>query len=135
MVHNQQKPTKAQVDALLAEGFSTRQIAQAYGWSASSIIRIHHAKDRLELQKEQRTDWKMPITEEERMEARRKCRIGDKLMVFNHWKSKKKEIGYGVWEISRIKHKFRYIVLLENGRTVDYAEVARQRRGERDVNF
>lgn len=128
MIHNMQKPTKDQVDAMLKAGFSIRQIAKAYGWSISSIHRIHNANDRLEMQKEQRADWKMPITKEERIEARKKCRIGDELMVFNHWKSKKKEIGYGVWETSRIKKKFRYIVVLENGRTVDYAEVARQRR-------
>lgn len=131
MVHNMQKPTKDQVDAMLKDGFSIRQIAKTYGWSTSSIHRIHDAKDRVEMQREQQSYGKMPITKEERTEARRKCRIGDKLMVFNHWKSKKKEIGYGVWEISRIKKKFRYIVLLENGRTIDYAEVARQRRGEK----
>ena len=132
MIHNQQKPTKAQVDAMLKDGFSIGQIAKTYGWSTSSIRRIHQSKDRLERQREQRTSWKMPITKEERMEAKKTCQIGDKLLVFNHWKSKnkEKEISYGVWEISRIKRKFRYLVLLENGRTVDYAEIARQRREE-----
>lgn len=89
----------------------------------------------------------MPITEKEWLEARRDCKVGDKLRVFNHWredlKAKQTKEGKGRWEKSRIRQKFPFIVVLENGRAVDYAEVAMQRRylkslsgsaGRRDTN-
>lgn len=125
MTHAIKKPTKEQVDAMLESGLSIRQIAKTYGWSTSTIHRIQQKKD---VQKKQQTDWKVPITKEERIEARKKCRIGDRITVYNYWKWNKYKSGYGRWETSRIKKKFRYIVLLENGRAVDYAEVAWQRR-------
>ncbi len=32
----------------------------------------------------------MPITEKEWMEARRDCRVGDSIRVFNHWREEVK---------------------------------------------
>ena len=60
--------------------------------------------------------------------------VGDTIRVFNHWreeevKGKQGKEGRGAdGRKSRIKKKFSFIVLLENGRSVDYAEVAMQRR-------
>ena len=68
----------------------------------------------------------MPVTEKEWLDARLNCKVGDTIRVFNHWREEVK--GKGRWEKSRIKKKFSFIVLLENGRSVDYAEVAMQRR-------
>lgn len=73
-----------------------------------------------------------PVRKEEWMAAHRNCRVGDTLKAFNHWRADLREqytkAGYGKWEKSKIKKKFPFLVLLENGRTVDYAEVALQRR-------
>lgn len=74
----------------------------------------------------------MPISEKELMDARRNCKVGDSIQVFNHWRydlrEKQGKEGTGQYEKSRIKQKFNFIVLLENGRAVDYAEIAMQRR-------
>lgn len=74
----------------------------------------------------------MPISKKEWWEARLNCKVGDSIWVFNHWredlKEKQGKEGKGRWEESRIRKKFAFIVLLENGRAVDYAEVALQRR-------
>ena len=74
----------------------------------------------------------MPVTEKEWLDARLNCKVGDTIRVFNHWREevngKQGKAGRGRWEKSRIKKKFSFIVLLENGRSVDYAEVAMQRR-------
>lgn len=77
-----------------------------------------------------RNDMDNPITAEEIKEAREKCQVGDKVRVFNLWRAnfKRNTESYGRWEESRIANKFRNIVRLENGRCVDYAEIAMQRR-------
>lgn len=74
----------------------------------------------------------MPISMKEWLNTRLNCKVGDSIWVFNHWRYDLKEEqgkeGKGRWEKSRIRKKFSFIVLLENGRAVDYAEVALQRR-------
>lgn len=77
-----------------------------------------------------RDELNKPITANEIAEARRKCQVGDKVRVFNLWRAnfKRDTENYGRLEESRIAKKFRYMVQLENGRCVDYAEIAMQRR-------
>ncbi len=80
-----------------------------------------------------KTDLNVPITAEELMEAKKKCRIGDRVKVFNDWRTNLKKTQrslekYGRLEESRIVRKFSHTVLLENGRYVDYVEIAMQRR-------
>ena len=76
---------------------------------------------------------KFPITEEELKEVKKNCRIGDKVRVFNDWRTNLKKTQrsverYGRWEESKIIRKFSHVALLENGRYVDYVEIAIQRR-------
>lgn len=77
-----------------------------------------------------KTDLNIPITAEELTKVKKHCRIGDKVRVFNDWRinPKRNLEKYGRWEESRIVRKFSHTVLLENGRYVDYVEIAMQRR-------
>lgn len=80
-----------------------------------------------------KSDLNVPITAEELMDAKKNCRIGDKVRIFNDWRTNLKNTQrslkhYGRWEESKIVRKFVHTVLLENGRYVDYVEIAIQRR-------
>lgn len=74
-------------------------------------------------------DFKCPIRKAELNQAR-KVRIGTKIKVFNHNKSKDSdtEVSFGEWEMCWIVEKYSHIVRLSNGMCVDYAEIAMQRR-------
>lgn len=82
------------------------------------------------MQMSRRDDLNSPVTADEIAEAREKCKVGDKIKVFNPWRAdfKRNTESYGRLEESKIAKKFKHIVKLENGRCVDYAEVAMQRR-------
>lgn len=71
-----------------------------------------------------------PIRKKELNQIRKNCRIGDKVRVYNPRRCTRNTNGdwFGIMETVRIVAKFPYIVLLENGMTVDYAEIAMQRR-------
>lgn len=78
------------------------------------------------------------ISEEEIERAKNNCKIGDRVKVFNHWhdgnyKSHKANKETGKWEYAKIIKKFKHIVLLDNKRSVDYADIVMQRRGDMNV--
>lgn len=123
------KPTREQIEALQKKGLTLKQIGGIYGYTSNQISNFkQRGKDR---SKPPDVIWKIPVSKEEWERARMECRVGDSVRVFNHWRADlSAERWSGKVEISKIKQKFPYIVLLENGRTVDYAEIARQRREE-----
>lgn len=120
------KVTRSAVDKLSAEGYTIKQIAAMYHCSTWMITKLKSKDDFWDKSKEKRS----PIWPGEIREAKKNCKIGDLIYVFNPWKSGKAdgEEWFGAIEQSRIKAKFPHIVLLENGRAVDYAEIAMQRR-------
>ena len=121
------KVTRNAVDRLVAEGHTIKQIAALYHCSEWKVAK---AKSKEGQFWRESSEGRHPIWPEEIREAKKNCKIGDLIYVFNPWKSGKTEGGewFGVIEQSRIKAKFPHIVLLENGRSVDYAEIAMQRR-------
>ena len=121
------KVTKNAVDKLSAEGYTIKQIAAIYHCSAWKIAKLK-SKDGQFLRES--SEGRHPIWPTEIKEAKKNCRIGDLIYVFNPWKSGKTDGAewFGAMEQSKIKAKFPHIVLLENGRAVDYAEIAMQRR-------
>lgn len=72
------------------------------------------------------------VSKEEIEQVKKNCKIGDRVKVFNHWRQDNHNIqsarNSGEWEYARIVKKFKHIVILDNRRCVDYAELALQRR-------
>ena len=64
---------------------------------------------------------KFPITEEELKEVKKNCRIGDKVRVFNDWRTNLKKTQRSVERGGGGAAR-------EGGRYVDYVEIAIQRR-------
>lgn len=122
------KPTRTGIDALIAKGMTVKQVAEVYQCSEFKIARLKGRKPQgWRADKEYRN----PIREGEIAEAK-KVSIGTPIMVFNQWKKNKRDdFSWGVWEESRVAMKFGHIALLENGMSVDYAEIAMQMREKR----
>ena len=122
------KPTRSGIDALIAKGMTVKQVAEVYQCSENTVARMKSRKPQgWRADKEYRN----PIREGELLEAK-KVPVGTPIMAFNQWKKNKRDdFSWGVWEESRIAMKFGHIALLENGMSVDYAEIAMQMREKR----
>lgn len=124
------KPTQTEVDALAKKGLTVKQIADIYQCSVNKIATLKSRKPQ---------GWREdgisrnPISPDELEQARR-VPIGTLITVFNLRKAKPgDEMSWGVLEESRIVRKFPHVVLLENGITVDYADIAlRIRSGQEE---
>lgn len=122
------KLTKNTVDSMLRQGYTAEQLAKMFGCSVS---KINQTKSRSgEIRSEIVFSGNNPIRKRELNQIRKNCRIGDKVRVYNPRRCTRNTNGdwFGAMETVRIVAKFPYIVLLENGMTVDYAEIAMQRR-------
>lgn len=119
------KPTRGSVDALIDKGLTVGQIAEIYGCSKSHIAMLKSRKPQ-----GWRADgeYRNPIRERELSEAG-KVPIGTLIRVLNPWKKNNREdFSWGIWEYARVAHKYPHIVVLDNGMSVDYAEIAMQMR-------
>lgn len=124
------KPTRTEIDALVKKGLTINQIADIYQCSVNKIATIKSRKHQ---------GWRddgvlrNPISQDEIEQARR-IPLGTTITVLNMRKIKPGyDMSWGVMEGSKIAKKFPHVVLLENGMTVDYAEIAlriRSRQGE-----
>ena len=117
------------VDALVDKGLTVKQIAELYG---CSVYKISTTKSRKPQGWREDGENRNPISSEELDQARR-VSIGTKIWVCNLRKERRgdgpgNEPAWGEQEESRIVKKFPHLVLLENGLTADYAEVAMQLR-------
>lgn len=122
------KLTKNTVDSMLKQGYTTKQLAEMFG---CSVNKINQTKSRSgEIRSEIVLSGNNPIRKRELNQIKKNCRIGDKVRVYNPRRCTRNTNGewFGIMETVRIVAKFPYIVLLENGMTVDYAEIAMQRR-------
>ena len=122
------KLTKNTVDSMLKQGYTTKQLAEMFG---CSVNKINQTKSRSgEIRSEIVLSQNNPIRKRELNQIRKNCRIGDKVRVYNPRRCTRNtnREWFGIMETVRIVAKFPYIVLLENGMTVDYAEIAMQRR-------
>ncbi len=73
-------------------------------------------------------EYRNPIREGELSEARQ-VPIGTPVRVMNPWKKNSREdFSWGIWEHARVAHKYPHIAVLDNGMSVDYAEIAMQMR-------
>lgn len=124
-----EKPTRNSVDALAEKGLTVKQIAKLYGCSVNKIATMKSRK-----MQGWREDGVLrnPIWPDEIGRARR-VPVGTKIRVCNHRKERKGNRpenvpAWGALEESRIVRKFPHVVLLENGMSVDYAEIAMQMR-------
>ena len=121
----QKSLTQSSVDALYAKGLSIKQIAGLYGCSKSRIATLKSRKPQ-----GWRADgeYRNPIREGELSEARQ-VPIGTPVRVMNPWKKNSREdFSWGIWEHARVAHKYPHIAVLDNGMSVDYAEIAMQMR-------
>lgn len=119
------KPTRGSVDALIDKGLTVEQIAEAYGCSKSRIATLKSRKPQ-----GWRADgeYRNPIRERELSEARQ-VPIGTLIRVLNPWKKNSREdFSWGIEEYAKVAHKYPHIVVLDNGVSVDYAEIAMQMR-------
>lgn len=122
------KLTKNTVDSMLKQGYTTKQLAEMFG---CSVNKINQTKSRSgEIRSEIVLSGNNPIRKRELNQIKKNCRIGDKVRAYNPRRCTRNTNGewFGIMETVRIVAKFPYIVLLENGMTVDYAEIAMQRR-------
>lgn len=124
------KPTQGSVDALYAKGLSIKQIADLYGCSRSYIAAVKgkHSHgiwygDRVTM------DPVKPIE----IKAARQVKAGHMVKVLNLHKMREGEgIQWGVYEWAGVVRKYPYIAVLDNGMSVDYAEIALQMRAARE---
>lgn len=121
----QKSLTQSSVDALYAKGLSIKQIAGLYGCSKSRIATLKSRKPQ-----GWRADgeYRNPIREGELSEARQ-VPIGTLIRVLNpRKKNSREDFSWGIWEHARVAHKYPHIAVLDNGMSVDYAEIAMQMR-------
>lgn len=119
------KPTRGSVDALIDKGLTVGQIAEIYGCSKSHIAMLKSRKPQ-----GWRADgeYRNPIRERELSEAG-KVPIGTLIRVLNPWKKNSREdFSWGIYEYARVVKKYPHIAILDNGMSVDYAEIAMQMR-------
>lgn len=124
-----QKPTRNAVDSLLEQRYTIKEVAAIFGCSEYDITKIKSRSSAIknDIYYDQ---LKSPITPHELREVKKSCRIGDKVRVLNPCRCVRRPNGdwFGTIETARIIRKFPHIVLLDNGLTVDYAEIAMQKR-------
>lgn len=122
------KLTRNTVDSMLNQGYTAKQLAEIFGCSENKIYRTKSRST--PIRDELLILHNNPIRKKELHQIRKNCRIGDKVKVYNPRRCTRNTNGdwFGVTETARIVAKFPYIVLLENGMTVDYVEIAMQRR-------
>ncbi|MCI8950053.1 MAG: hypothetical protein HFG49_08430 [Lachnospiraceae bacterium] len=119
------KPTRNQIDILVEKGMTIKQIALLYQCSESYIART---KSRKGVNWVQEANYKNPIRPEEIRQAKQ-VPVGEMVRICNHWKRNADDaLSYGVWEEHRIVRKLPHIVILDNGMSVDYVEIAMQMR-------
>jgi len=124
------KPTRSGIDALVDKGFTVKQIAEIYQCSVNTIATI---KSRKPQGWREDGEFRNPIKPEE-IEAARQVPEGTRIEVDNLRKAKPGDgMSWGVREEGQIVKKYPHIVLLANGMTVDYAEVAMQMREEKEA--
>lgn len=124
------KPTRTEIDALVKKGLTIKQIAYMYQCSVNKIAKIKSRKPQ-----GWRDDgvFRNPISQDEINQARR-IPVGTMITVLNMRKIKSgDDMSWGVMEESQIVRKFPHFVILDNGMTVDYTDIAlwiRNRQGE-----
>lgn len=119
------KPTRGSVDALIDKGLTVEQIAEVYGCSKNRIATL---KSRKPQGWRADNEYRNPIRERELSEAK-KVPIGTPVRVMNPWKKNSQEdFPWGIEEYARVAHKYPHIAVLDNGMSVDYAEIAMQMR-------
>lgn len=117
-------PTKNMIDDMLDGGMTLAQIADYFGCDKSRI-----SKMRSKISRGVEKDYSQDAITAEEIERAKKIRIGDTVTVVNRFKMRSgDEMAWGVTEKHKVVRKFRHIVLLDNGASVDYAEVAMQAR-------
>lgn len=124
------KPTRMEIDDLVKKGLTIKQIADIYQCSVNKIATIKSRKPQ---------GWRddgvirNPISQDE-IEKARRIPVGTTITVLNMRKIKPGyDMSWGVMEESQIVRKFPHFVILENGITVDYADIVlwiRSRQGE-----
>lgn len=125
-----EKPTRSAVDALVEKGLTVRQIANLY---QCSMYRIAKIKSRKPHGWREDNEFRNPISPYE-LEMARRMPIGTRITVHNLHKEQPGEgISWGVREESRIVKKYPHIAVLDNGMSVDYAEIAMQMRAVRNT--
>lgn len=119
------EPTQKMVDAMRDSGMTNAQIADHFGCSKAYIAKMRKKVNRGVETKDLTQD---AITAEE-LERARRIKIGDAVTIVNRFRMKPgDEMSWGVVEQHKVMEKFPYVVLLDNGMSVDYAEVAMQMR-------
>lgn len=124
------KLTQSSVDALYAKGLSIKQIAELYGCSKSRIATLKSKNshgiwcgDRVTMN---------PVKPIE-IKAAKQVKAGHLIQVLNLHKMREGGgINWGVLEWARVVKKYPHIVVLDNGMSVDYAEIAMQMRAARE---
>ncbi len=123
-----EKPTRSAVDSLVEKGLTVKQIAELY---QCSVNKIATTKSRKPQGWREDGEFRNPISPYE-LELAKQVPVGTKIEIHNLRKAKPgDELSWGVWEESQVVKKYPHIVLLANGMTVDYAEVAMQMRERR----
>ena len=118
-------PTKNMIDDMHDAGMTIAQIADHFQCSTATIAR---KKSRIRRGVSRSDEYLEPITAEE-LERAKRIKIGDPVMVMNRYKMRPgDEMSLGVVEQHKVAGMFPHIVLLDNGMSVDYAEIAMQAR-------
>ena len=118
-------PTKNMIDDMHDAGMNIAQIADHFQCSTATIAR---KKSRIRHRGSRSDEYLEPITAEE-IERAKRIKIGDTVTVVNRYGIRPgDEMAWGATERHKVAKKFRHIVLLDNGASVDYAEVAMQAR-------
>lgn len=117
-------PTKNMIDDMFDRGMTLAQIAAHFGCDKS-----HISKMRSKISRGVEKDYSQDAITAEEIERAKRIEIGDTVTVANRFKMRSgDEMAWGVTERHKVVGKFRHIVLLDNGASVDYAEVAMQAR-------
>ena len=117
-------PTKNMIDDMFDGGMTLAQIADYFGCDKSRI-----SKMRSKISRGVEKDYSQDAITAEEIERAKRIEIGDTVTVANRFKMRSgDEMAWGVTERHKVVGKFRNIVLLDNGASVDYAEVAMQAR-------
>ena len=117
-------PTENMIDDMFDGGMTLAQIADYFGCDKSRI-----SKMRSKISRGVEKDYSQDAITAEEIERAKRIEIGDTVTVANRFKMRSgDEMAWGVTERHKVVGKFRHIVLLDNGASVDYAEVAMQAR-------